>query len=731
MIELIDAASQYIPDEEIQILREAYEFANAAHTGQTRLSGEPYMEHPLNTSLFLAELHMDSTTLAAALLHDVVEDCDVKLEDLDKKFGPEITKLVDGVTKLHKIDSVNANGSPYSQGNRQAESLRKMLVAMAQDIRVVLIKLADRLHNLKTLNVHAKDKQEIIAKETLDIYAPLAHRLGIWDIKWRLEDLAFSYIEPEKYKQISELLSDNRSSRENYITSVCDVVKRELEKVGIKSDVNGRPKHIYSIHKKMEAYSRQGKEFGEIYDLFALRILVEGIQDCYSAIGVVHSLWHPIRGEFDDYIANPKENRYKSLHTAVMYNGKVPLEVQIRTYSMHQLSEYGIAAHWRYKEGLEGDSHFEEKMSWMRQLLDWQRDVTGAEEFLESVKSDIFQDQVFAYTPKGDVVELPIGSTPIDFAYRIHTDLGHRCIGAKINAKLVPLHTHIENGDTVDIVISKIERGPNLDWLNTGLGYANTANSRQKIRQWFKKQAKSVNIQRGQEILNKELRHLNLKIEEDDIAKLFKMDSKQDLLSSIGNGNINVSQLTSRLLAQHNQSSHDSHNISNITWPSSGIEVLGVGDLLTRVGQCCTPIPGDDIIGYITRSRGVSVHRTDCINILNEDETERLVQVNWGKTRILYPIRLIIEAWDRVGLLRDITTLVSQEKINIASIVSTESEDNTCTIALTVFTTGVGQLSMLFSRLEGIEGIFRVFRGFIEENMHKQSEKKISNLRGI
>lgn len=730
MIELLDSVSRYIPNEEIQIIRDAYEFANTAHTGQTRLSGEPYMEHPLKTSLFLAELQMDSTTLAAALLHDVVEDCDVKLEDLNKKFGPEITKLVDGVTKLHKIDSVNTTGLSYTQSNRQAESLRKMLVAMAQDIRVVLIKLADRLHNLRTLDVHPKDKRESIAKETLDIYAPLAHRLGIWDIKWRLEDLAFSYLEPEKYKYISELLSDNRTERENYITSVCDVVKSELKKVGINSDVNGRPKHIYSIHKKMESYGRQGKEFGQIYDLFALRILVTGIQDCYSAIGVVHSLWHPIRGEFDDYIANPKENRYKSLHTAVMYNGKVPLEVQIRTYSMHQLAEYGVAAHWRYKEGQENDSHFEEKMTWMRQLLDWQRDVVGAEEFIESVKTDIFQDQVFAYTPKGDVVELPIGSTPIDFAYRIHTDLGHRCIGAKINAKLVPLYTHIQNGDTVDIVISKIERGPNLDWLNTGLGYANTANSKQKIRQWFKKQAKSVNIHRGQEILNKELRHLNLRIDEHDIAKLFKMDSKQDLLSSIGNGNINISQLTGRLLAQHNQSSNDSHNVTNITWPSSGIEVLGVGDLLTRVGQCCTPIPGDDIIGYITRSRGVSVHRTDCVNIINEDEKERLVQVDWGKTRTLYPIRLIMEAWDRVGLLRDITTLVSQEKINIASIVSTESEDNTCTIALTVFTTGVGQLSMLFSRLEGIDGIFRVFRGAIEESMQKQSEKKISNLRG-
>ena len=397
---------------------------------------------------------------------------------------------------------------------------------------------------------------------------------------------------------------------------------------------------------------------------------------------------------------------------------------------MHQLAEYGVAAHWRYKEGTESDSHFEEKMTWMRQLLDWQRDVAGAEEFLESVKTDIFQDQVFAYTPKGDVVELPIESTPIDFAYRIHTALGHRCIGAKINAKLVPLYTHIQNGDTEDIVISKIERGPSLDWLNADLGYANTANSRQKIKQWFKRQAKSVNIQRGQEILNKELRHLNLRIEEDEIAKLFKMYSRQDLLSSIGNGNINISQLTGRLLSQHSQTSNDVQTVTNITWPSSGIEVLGVGDLLTRVGQCCTPIPGDDIIGYITRSRGVSVHRTDCVNIINEDEKERLIQVDWGKTRTLYPIRLIIEAWDRVGLLRDITTLVSQDKINIASIVSTESEDNTCTIALTVFTTGVGQLSMLFSRLEGIDGIFRVFRGAIEENMQKQSEKKISNLRG-
>ena len=727
MRNLLTKAKSYLPPDKVGIIEEAYDFARVAHEGQKRLSGEPYVEHPINTALFLADLNLDATTLAAALLHDVIEDCNVSYDEIQQKFGPDVSRLVDGVTKLSKMDLMANEGvlqHGYEDG--QAESLRKMLVAMAQDIRVVLIKLADRLHNMQTLKAHSPEKRIAISRETLDIYAPLAHRLGIWDIKWRLEDLAFSYLQPAKYREISRLLTTKREEREKYLDQVCQVLREELEKAGIAAEVTGRPKHIYSIFQKIEKYAQQGKEFGQIYDLFALRILVPEVQDCYSALGAIHGLLHPIPGEFDDYIANPKDNMYQSLHTAVMYQGNTPLEIQVRTYAMHQVSEYGVAAHWRYKEGEAKDLHFEEKMSWLRQLLDWQREATGAEEFLESVKTDLFQDQVFVYTPKGDVMELPAGSTPIDFAYRIHTDLGHRCIGGKVNGKLVPLYTQLKNGDTVEALTSKVARGPSLDWLNANLGYANTANAREKIRQWFRKQERSANIQRGKELLTKELRRLSLKIDEEEVAALFKFETVAELLASLGSGNVSIAQVTTRLVAQQEQPPVEPAVAPILTWPSSGIEVLGVGDLLTRISQCCNPIPGDDIVGYITRSRGVSVHRADCHNILNEDEKERLVQVNWGKSQTMYPVRLRIEAWDRVGLLRDITTLVSQEKVNIASVLTTEHEDSSCSTYLTMYTTGVGQLSRLFSRLEGVEGVFSVARSTPDEESHILSNSRTS-----
>lgn len=729
-MDILTKAKTYIPHDKVAIVEDAYNFAWEAHEGQKRLSGEPYVEHPINTALFLADLNLDATTLAAALLHDVIEDCNVSYAEIQQKFGTEVSRLVDGVTKLSKMDLVNADDNlRYEQDHGQAASLRKMLVAMAEDIRVVLIKLADRLHNMQTLDAHSPEKQVDIAMETLDIYAPLAHRLGIWDIKWRLEDLAFSHLQPTKYLEISSLINTHREEQEEYIDQISQVLKEELDKAGIVSEVTGRPKHIYSIFQKMEKYAQQGKEFGQIYDLFALRILVPEVSNCYSALGIIHGLFHPIPGEFDDYIANPKDNMYQSLHTSVMYQGNIPLEVQVRTYAMHQVSEYGVAAHWRYKEGDAKDLHFEEKMSWLRQLLDWQRDVPGAEEFLESVKTDLFQDQVFVYTPKGEIRELPAGSTSIDFAYRIHTDLGHRCIGAKVNGKLVTLYTQLKNGDTVEIITSKIARGPSLDWLNTNLGYANTANARERIRQWFRKQERSVNVQRGKELLNKELRRLNLKLEEETIAALFKFETTTDLFADLGNGTIVISQVAARLASQQDQSplAPLEHAVPQvITWPSSGVEVLGVGDLLTRVSQCCNPIPWDEIIGHITRNRGISVHRSDCHNITNEDEKERLVQVNWGKTQTLYPIRLRIEAWDRVGLLRDITTLVSLEKVNIASLVTTEHENGSCSTHLTVYTTGVGQLSRLFSRLEGVEGVFSVSRSTADDELYVESNPRTS-----
>ena len=711
MDELINKVKTYISSSSIPLIEEALTFASNAHLGQKRLSGEPFIEHPVKTAMFLADLNLDATTLIAAILHDVIEDCDIDIVEIKSKFGPEVSSLVDGVTKLKKIENLNnrhAQSNNYDNG--QSENLRKMLVAMAKDIRVVLIKLADRLHNMQTLQAHEEGKRKAIAQETLEIYAPLAHRLGMWDIKWQLEDLSFEHVNPDGHKRVSDLISSKREEREHFIDEKCNIIAEKLHEAGIKAGVSGRSKHIYSIYKKIEKYNKQGKEFSQIHDLLAIRILVEDLQECYSALGIVHSIWHPIPGEFDDYIANPKQNYYMSLHTTAMIDGKTPLEIQIRSYDMHEISEYGIAAHWKYKTGQTKDIHFEEKMSWMRQLLDWQREVSGTDEFMESVKTDIFQDQVFVYSPKGDVLELPSTSTPIDFAYHVHTDLGHRCIGSKVNGKLVPLYTILSNGDTVEIIRNKTSRGPSLDWLNTNLGYANTANARAKIRYWFRRQERDTNIQRGKDILTKELRRLNIKMHEEEVATILKLDSSVDLFVSLGNGNLSSSQLTNRLTSNDIKNVEETTEVPIVTWPSSGIEVLGVGDLLTRVSPCCNPIPGDKISGYITRGRGVSVHKADCLNIKNETEKERIIEVSWANNVKRYPIRLRIEAWDRVGLLRDITNVVSQEKINIASVTTTEQTYNNCSIYLTIYTEGVNQLSRLFSRLEGIEAVYSVTR---------------------
>ncbi|MEK7777990.1 MAG: RelA/SpoT family protein, partial [Chloroflexota bacterium] len=463
--DLIAKIETYLPDDRVAFVQKAYEYAARAHEGQVRLSGEPFIQHPVETALYLADLHLDATTLAAALLHDVMEDCGVTQEELEAEFGNEVARFVDGVTKLSRLDRVSTEGDEREPRSRaedhdQAANLRKMLVAMARDLRVVLIKLADRLHNMRTLQAHSPERRLAIAQETLDIYAPLAHRLGMWDIKWRLEDLAFQYLEPDRYNQISRLLASGREEREEHIARVSDILSKALQEASIKAQVTGRAKNIYSIHMKMRAYAAQGKDFNEIHDLFALRILVQEKQECYAALGVVHALWPPIPGLFDDYIGKPKENLYQALHTTVMGPEGVPVEVQIKTNAMHQLSEYGVAAHWRYKEGNAPDTPFEQKMTWLRQLLEWQRDVSGAEEFLENVKTDIFPDQVFVYTPKGDIKELPAGSTAIDFAYHVHTDLGHRCIGSKVNGKLMALDYELQNGDTIEILASKVARGP-------------------------------------------------------------------------------------------------------------------------------------------------------------------------------------------------------------------------------------------------------------------------------
>jgi GTP pyrophosphokinase len=566
---------------------------------------------------------------------------------------------------------------------------------------------------MKTLDALPPQKRQRIAQETLDIYSPLAHRLGIWEIKWQLDDLSFRHLNEERYRAISKMLAERRVEREIYVKQVCDRVKRELDLHQLKGEVSGRPKGIYSIHQKMQKYASKGDELRNIYDLFALRLVVDHAEDCYKALGMIHHLWNPIPGQFDDYIANPKENMYQALHTSVVCEGGKPLEVQIKSREMHQIAEYGVAAHWQYKEGRANDLRFEEKMTWLRQLLEWQRDATETEEFIESVKQDIFPDQVFVYTPKGDIVELAAGSTPIDFAYKIHTELGHRCIGGKVNGRLVSLNTPLENGDTVEIMTSKASQGPSPDWLNANLGYIKSVGARQRVRQWFNRQARESNISRGKEILRKELRRLNLKLDEAEILTLVRYDSMEDFLANLGSGSITDGQVANRLSQARQEAEVEDPRPKiklPLSSPSSGVSVLGVGDLLIRMAQCCNPIPGDKIAGFVTRTRGVTVHKKDCRSLQNEDEPERIVSVSWGEVQDLYPVRVRIEAYDRVGLLRDLTMRVAEDRVNIASVVTEEMPDGTVVMELTLHTTGLEQLGKVFDKLEGVKGVTSVAR---------------------
>ncbi len=698
-------ARAYLPADKIGIIHDAYDYAAQAHCGQVRKSGEPFLEHPLQTALILADLQLDASSLAAALLHDIPEDCGIAIATLNSKFGPEIGRLVDGVTKLGRVPLTPA---PTVPSQTHAENLRKMLVAMAEDLRVVFIKLADRLHNMKTLSALAPEKQISIAQETLDIYAPLAHRLGIWELKWQLEDLSFHHLEPAKYRRIARLVVARRTHREQFISQAIDTLKKEMDKIGIKAELSGRPKHIYSIYQKMEKYAKMGKEFDDIHDLLALRVVVSSIPDCYSAVGAIHSLWHPLPDSFDDYIANPKPNGYQALHTAVMVMGN-PLEVQIRTREMHYIDEYGVAAHWQYKEGGKKDMHFEEKIGWLRQLVEWHRELSGAEEFLESVKTDIFIDQVFVYTPKGEIKDLPKGSTPVDFAYLVHTELGHRCTGAKVNGRLISLNYQLKNGDLVEILASRSPKGPSRDWLNPDLGFIRTSQAREKIRQWFKKQERAENIERGRELLDKDLKRVGIVMERQELADLFKYDNVEDFLAAIGYGGVTTHQIILKLAAQREEPKAVTSTAPAKTNPSS-IQVMGVGNLMTHLAQCCHPLPGDNIIGYITRSRGVTIHRQDCYNIIHEDETERLVPVDWGEADSIYPVTVQVDSWDRVGLMRDVTTIVAEENVNIASVSTSPHSDFTTTTHLTLETKGLAQLSRLLKKIEGVKGVINVSR---------------------
>ena len=715
---LLGKLEEYLLEEDILVVSSAYRFAENAHRGQLRLSGEPFFEHPKQTALFLADLKLDTATISAALLHDVVEDCGVSYKQITDSFGADVCALVNGVTKLTKAE-LSVDPKEYLEGFElreeavddvvQAETLRKMLVAMAEDIRVVLIKLADRLHNMRTVSFLPSERSQAFARETLEIFAPLAHRLGIWELKWMLEDLAFQQLNPKEYRDISKRLNSKRIEREAYIERVVHLIQTDLESSGIDNEVYGRPKHIYSIHKKTEKYAEQNKEISEIYDLFAVRILVDDLKDCYGALGVIHTKWHPLPGQFDDYIANPKDNLYQSLHTSVLCEDASPVEVQIRTKEMHKVAEYGVAAHWLYKEFGVQDDQFDEKMRWLRQLLEWQRDASGAVEFVESFKTDIFQSQVFVYTPKGDVVELPTGATPLDFAYRIHTDVGHNCVGSKVNGKLVALNHVLSNGDTVQIMTSKTASGPSRDWMNAGHGYVKTSSAKAKMRQWFNRQEKRSNIDRGKEILQRLLQRLDLEIDELKVANALKFSDIDGLLASLGEGSLSTEKLIKQISFRADGSNLGVREYIPPRGPASGIEVLGVGDLLTTIARCCSPIMGDSIAGYITRGRGVTIHRDNCPNILGEDESERLVSVNWGETKTLYPVRIQIKGWDRVGLLGDVTSAVSEERVNIANIFSEEYDDMSV-ISLTVYVSGIEHLNKLYTKIESLNGITEVLR---------------------
>jgi GTP pyrophosphokinase len=703
--QLLDTVRGHYPQADLAALGAAFDLAVEAHAGQMRATGEPYVTHPVASAQITAELGIDPIAVTAAILHDVPEDTEYSLSDIEDRFGAEVAHLVDGVTKLSKF-------STHSHEQQQAENIRKMLLAMAEDIRVVLIKLADRLHNMRTLYGLASEKQGRIASQTMEFYAPLAERLGIWQIKWELEDLAFKVLEPERFRELAKLLDTRRMGREDYIARAIAELTPKLADAGIDADLQGRPKHIYSIDKKMQ---RKSAEFAEIYDVYAIRILVEDVRDCYAALGVVHALWRPIPGQFDDYIAVPKNNLYQSLHTAVIALDGKPLEIQIRTHAMHQVSEVGIAAHWRYKEGSKSDREYDAKLAWLRQLMEWQRDVSDATEFVEGIKLDIFQDQVFVFTPRGDIKDLPAGATPLDFAYRIHTDVGHRTIGAKVNNRLVPLDYRLKNGDIVEIVTTKGEHGPSRDWMNI----VRTSHAREKIRQWFKRKDRDENIVHGRESLERELRRLARKslqvVGSDRIAEVGKHyghDTLDDFYAAIGYGAVGAQQVVMRL-GVLDDAEVGLPTVAPPTIPqrTGGVRVKGVGDLLVRFAKCCHPIPGDPIVGFITRGKGVTVHLQSCPTVLNEREVPRLIDVEWEAAPAqTYPIAIRVEAYDRTGLLNDITQVVAENKVNIVAASVHVNPDHTAIVTATLQVASVSQLARVMSRIEGVKDVLSVQR---------------------
>ncbi len=707
--ELQERMLSYNPNTDLQLVEEAYHFAEEAHRGQYRDSGEVFFRHPFEVAMILAEFEYDAVTIAAGLLHDVLEDTDITREELTEKFGEEIVLLVDGVTKLSRI--------PFqTREEHQAQSLRKMFLAMAEDLRVVVIKLADRLHNMRTLRHLPEDRQVRMARETLEIYAPLAHRLGMWGIKWEMEDLAFRCLEPQAYYDVANRMAKQRQEREGELREVKEAIRDKLVELGILAEVSGRSKHFYSIYQKMQ---RQSKSFDEIYDLLAVRVVVDTVKDCYGVLGTVHTLWKPVPGRFKDYIAMPKSNMYQSLHTTVIGPKGDPFEIQIRTWDMHRIAEKGIAAHWLYKEGQRRDHvEFEEKMAWLRQVMDWLKEMKDPEEFMTTLRIDLFEDEVFVFTPKGDVKNLPAGSTPVDFAFSVHTDVGLHCSGAKVNGRIVPLDYQLNNGEFVEILTSK-SPSPSRDWLN----FVKTSKARSKIRAWVKEQQREDSLERGHDLLVKECRKLGvdaadvLKTEElVELARRYGLGTREDLLSAVGYGKILPRQVVGKLMEPEDaplppppKKAQPSRRTGRVP---VGISVKGMDNLLVRISKCCNPVPGDEIVGYITRGRGISVHRIDCPNVeALAQEPERRIDVQWDtQEESAYPVELAIEAVDRVNLLTSIMNTISETKTHIEAVNARTTDHRMALINLVVNIHDVEHMQDIIRRLQRVDGVVEVSR---------------------
>lgn len=691
-----------------ELLERAYGVAKKAHKGQKRASGEPYVNHCLAVATIMAELGAPLPTVVAALLHDVVEDTSVELGDIEREFGSEVATLVDGVTKLTQLPRVSRRRKKEKpeKGELAKETLRKTFLAMGDDVRVVVIKLADRLHNMRTLSHLPSEKRQRIAEETLEIFAPLASRLGIWQVKWELEDLAFRYVHPEDYKQLADLVDRRRVDRERDMQAIIEEVQSLLDQHAIKAEVEGRPKHLYSIYAKMK---RKDVAFEEVFDIRGVRIMVDDESDCYLALGVIHNRWRPVPGTFDDYIASPKDNFYQSLHTAVIFDDGRTVEVQIRTPEMHENAEFGIAAHWRYKEGRSRDDGFERRVNWLRSLMEWRQDVTDAGDFVDAMKSDVFEDRVYVFTPQGDVIDLPGESTPIDFAYHIHTEIGHRCRGAKVNGRLVSLDTKLKTGDSVEILTTK-RGGPSRDWLNPSLEMVKSQRARTKIRQWFRKQDRAQNVSHGKMLIERELRRLGIEqVDLDKVASELNLNSADDLMAAVGVGDLNLGKIVNRVAEPEPEVAPEIDRQPAKQEATGEVKVLGLSGLLTRLGQCCDPVPGDPIVGYVTRGRGATIHRQDCPNVLRIKDKERLVSVSWGQAKSTYPVSVQIRAYDRDGLMRDVSTLVSNEGINMSSIHASTTE-NLAILDLEMGITDLSQLSRVLNRLEALPNVLEARR---------------------